>query len=116
MEAWLLGSGGWFPTGERETTCVFLRDGGHGLLLDAGTGARRLLTEPGLVEGVTELDVVLTHFHLDHVCGLLYLPGLALARPPRVWAPGEWLYGAPSANLLGGVLRSPISPFDDGAV
>jgi hypothetical protein len=41
MRAWLLGSGGWFPTEARETTSVFARDGEHGLLMDAGTGARR---------------------------------------------------------------------------
>jgi glyoxylase-like metal-dependent hydrolase (beta-lactamase superfamily II) len=82
-----------------------VRDGEHGLLLDAGTGARRLLTDSDLVDGVTALDVVLTHFHLDHVCGLLYLPALLtlceLEGHPRVWAPGRWLYDTPSAELLG---------------
>lgn len=115
MRAWLLGSGGWFPTDKRETTSLFARVDQHGLLLDAGTGARRLLTDSKLVKGLTALDVVLTHFHLDHVCGLLYLPGLftlaALERPPRVWAPGQWLYDAPSTDLLDAVLRPPVSPF-----
>jgi ribonuclease BN (tRNA processing enzyme) len=115
VRAWLLGSGGWFPTDARETTAIFVREREHGLLLDAGTGARRLLTDGELVHGVTELDVILTHFHLDHVCGLLYLPGLdkvcSLDRPPRVWAPGQWLYDAPSTDLLSGVLRGPVSPF-----
>jgi ribonuclease BN (tRNA processing enzyme) len=120
MDAWLLGSGGWFPTDARETTSVFVRDGEHGLLLDAGTGARRLLTDSGLIAGVTSLDVVLTHFHLDHVCGLLYLPALrtlcGLEGHPRVWAPGRWLYDTPSAELLGAVLRPPLSPFEDPPV
>jgi ribonuclease BN (tRNA processing enzyme) len=115
MRAWLLGSGGWFPTGARETTSVFARDDEHGLLLDAGTGARRLLTDTELADGLTALDVVLTHFHLDHVCGLLYLPGLVsrgtLETLPRVWAPGQWLYDTSSAELLDAVLRPPISPF-----
>ncbi len=115
MRAWLLGSGGWFPTDARETTCVFARDCEHGLLMDAGTGARRLLTDRELVDGVVALDVVLTHFHLDHVCGLLYLPGLFqvcdLERPPRIWAPGRWLYDTPSADLLNAVLLPPVSPF-----
>jgi glyoxylase-like metal-dependent hydrolase (beta-lactamase superfamily II) len=46
------------------------------LVLDAGTGARWLVTERGLLNGVEHVHVVLTHFHLDHVCGLLYLPAL----------------------------------------
>lgn len=120
MEAWLLGSGGWFPTAARETTSVFVRAGGRGLLIDAGTGARRLLTDSKLVEGLTSLDVVLTHFHLDHVCGLLYLPGLvtigALENPPRAWAPGKWLYEIPSTELLDRVLLPPMSPFPGPAV
>ena len=76
----------------------------HGLLLDAGTGLRRLVSEPELLDGVRTLDIVLTHFHLDHVCGLAYVPALprhaddlgsrALAlragerRPPRAAAHG----------------------------
>ena len=46
------------------------------LLLDAGTGARRLITEPALLEGVERVHVVLSHFHLDHVMGLAALAGL----------------------------------------
>ena len=53
---------------------------------------------------------MLTHFHLDHVCGLSYLPALPLAA--RVWAPGRWLYGSPSEELLGPLRRAPISAFE----
>lgn len=111
MRAWLLGSGGWFPTTERETTSVLVRMGAEGVLLDAGTGARRLATDRELAEGLISLDVVLTHFHLDHLCGLLYLQALTgLERPLRVWAPGRWLYDTPSERVLDAVLRAPISP------
>jgi ribonuclease BN (tRNA processing enzyme) len=113
--AWILGSGGWFPTDARETTCVLLRQGDRALLLDAGTGVRRLLTDPTALRGVSAIDVVLTHFHLDHVCGLLYLPGLfsvsQIASPPRLWGPGEWLFDTPSEQLLERILSPPVSPF-----
>ena len=108
MRAWLLGSGGWIPSEERETTCVFLRDRERGLVLDAGTGLRRLVSEPALLEGVCRLDIVLTHFHLDHVCGLAYVPALPLI--PSLWAPGRWLYGRPSSELLGPLRTAPLSP------
>lgn len=108
LKAWLLGSGGWIPTEERETTCVLIRDVADALLLDAGTGLRRLVTDPGLLEGVRRLDITLTHFHLDHVCGLAYVPALPVT--PTVWAPGNWLYGKPSAELLDPLRRPPISP------
>jgi ribonuclease BN (tRNA processing enzyme) len=106
----ILGSGGWIPTGRRETACTLVRAGDQALLLDAGTGARRLVGEPALLDGAARLEVVLTHFHLDHVCGLGYLPALAL--PVRVWAPGRWLYGTASEQLLGPLRQAPLSAFD----
>lgn len=110
MPAWLLGSGGWIPTGRRETTCVLIRRGEAALVLDAGTGARRLITEPALLEGVRTIEIVLTHFHLDHICGLAYVPALPVL--PTVWAPGQWLYAKPSDELLGTLRSAPISPFE----
>jgi ribonuclease BN (tRNA processing enzyme) len=110
MKAWLLGSGGWIPTDNRETMCVFLRHHEHGLLLDAGTGLRRLVSEPALLEGIRSLDIVLTHFHLDHVCGLAYVPALSVR--PAIWAPGRWLYGRSSAELLAPLRTAPLSAFE----
>ncbi len=56
MRATLLGSGGWLPTDRRETTCVLLREGSDALLLAAGTGLRRLVTDAGLLDGVERLN------------------------------------------------------------
>jgi ribonuclease BN (tRNA processing enzyme) len=109
MKAWLLGSGGWISTADRATTSVLVRDGERALAVDAGTGLYRLVTEPALLAGADRLDVVLTHFHLDHVAGLAYLPTLEL--PATVWGPGGWLYGEGSRELLAPILEPPISPF-----
>jgi ribonuclease BN (tRNA processing enzyme) len=109
MRAWILGTAGWMPTPHRQTACVLVRDAERALLLDAGTGASRLVAEPELLDGAARLDVVLTHFHLDHVCGLLYLAATGL--PVRIHAPGAWLYDTPSDELLAPVLHAPISPF-----
>jgi ribonuclease BN (tRNA processing enzyme) len=46
---------------------------------DAGTSARRLVTEASLLDGVDHLEVALTHFHLDHVCGLGCLEALEVS-------------------------------------
>lgn len=67
------------PSQTRETACVLVSDGDRALLLDAGTGARRLVTEASLLDGVDHLEVALTHFHLDHVCGLGYLEALEVS-------------------------------------
>ncbi|MGD2114802.1 MAG: MBL fold metallo-hydrolase, partial [Acidobacteriota bacterium] len=71
-----LGTNGYIPTHGRQTMCFLVRFEDRALLLDAGTGVARLL-EPRvreLLEGVEQLDVILSHFHLDHVIGLSYLP------------------------------------------
>ena len=106
MELRLLGSGGWMPTDDRETACALLRDGGAALAIDAGTGLRRLVTEPELLDGVARLDVVLTHFHLDHTIGLAYLPGIDLS--VEVWAAGRALAGTPAVELVHRLLDPPF--------
>ena len=106
----ILGSGGGAPSAARETSCVLLRDGGRALLLDMGTGARRLLADASLLGGVGRLHVVLTHFHFDHVCGLPYLPWLPV--DAAVWAPGKWLYDEGSDDILNPLRRPPVAPSD----
>src|SRR5262245_44173502 len=101
----LLGTGGWMPSDVRETACTLVRHGDRALVLDAGSGLRRLVPGSPLLEGAASLDIVLTHFHLDHVCGLAYLPALPLTA--RIWAPGRWLYGSASHELLGPLRRPP---------
>jgi ribonuclease BN (tRNA processing enzyme) len=109
VRAWLLGSGGWISTAERATTSILVRTGDHALVIDAGTGLHRLVTDRALLAGAQGLDVVLTHFHLDHVVGLAYLP--ALDRHATVWGPGAWLYDTPTRELLAPLLEPPLSPF-----
>ena len=69
MNVEFLGTGGYHPDAHRHTTCVLLPD--SGLCFDAGTAFFRV-PERLKDHGVTELDLVLTHAHLDHVVGLTY--------------------------------------------
>jgi ribonuclease BN (tRNA processing enzyme) len=108
MNGVLLGSGGWIPTTKRETCCALLREGSHALLIDAGTGVQRLVEQPDLLRGVEEVDVVLTHFHLDHIVGLSYLPALSLPEAPTIWGPGQLLAGGSTRSLLGRLLGPPL--------
>jgi ribonuclease BN (tRNA processing enzyme) len=106
----ILGGGGWFPAHGRQTACALLRRDDTAILIDAGTGVGRLIEQPELLDGVARLDILLTHFHLDHVAGLAYLPAVGLCPDTTLWGPGSLLYGIPTHTLLDGVSREPFHP------
>jgi ribonuclease BN (tRNA processing enzyme) len=110
MRVTILGSGGGAPSPTRETSCVLVRDGRCALLLDVGSGVRQILAGTPALDGIEHIDVVLTHFHFDHVCGLPYLQWLEI--DVTIWAPGAWLYDRPSAEILAALRSPPISPTD----
>ncbi len=61
------------------TPCVEIQSGEHTIILDAGTGLRRL-GDRMLRDGRTEATLLLSHLHWDHIQGLpffvpAYLPG-----------------------------------------
>ena len=62
-----LGTTGYHPNDLRQTACYLLPN--SGTVFDAGSGVFRLAKH---VE-TDELDIFLSHTHLDHVAGLTYL-------------------------------------------
>ncbi len=75
MRLVLLGTTGYHPNDQRQTACFLLPE--CGVMLDAGTGLYRsadYLAGP-------ELDIFLTHAHLDHVIGLSFLFDVTFAHP-----------------------------------
>ena len=112
----ILGAGGWIPTGKHATCSAFLREGDAAVLIDAGTGIERLVSDPSLLDGVTQLDLVLTHFHLDHVVGLGYMPGLRGAGgvPPTIWGPAAAIGAGSSDEVLRRLCGPPFADADFG--
>ena len=106
--ATILGSGGFVPTGRRETSSVLLRGDGSPVVVDAGTGLRRLITDREALLGDWggRLDILLSHFHIDHVCGLAYLTELA-DLDIVIHGPGAALYATPTAEILSRMFFSP---------
>jgi phosphoribosyl 1,2-cyclic phosphodiesterase len=86
------------------TACVeVVGAAGTVLILDAGTGIRRLAAD--LPAKVRRLDILLTHLHMDHIQGLgffppLHDPGLEI----HIWGP------ASTTLSLGERLRRYLSP------
>ncbi len=112
----VLGGGGWFPAFGRHTACALLLGGEAALMIDAGTGVGRLIERPELLEGVEQLDIILTHFHLDHIAGLAYLPAVETCSQTTVWGPGESLYGVKTEALLDRVSHEPFHPVPLGGL
>lgn len=106
----ILGGGGWFPAHGRHTAAALLRNGEQAIMLDAGTGVARLVERSELLDGVKSLDILLTHFHLDHIAGLVYLPALELCDQMRIWGPGKLLYGRPTFEVLDRLTHEPLHP------
>ncbi|MEX0675983.1 MAG: MBL fold metallo-hydrolase [Pirellulales bacterium] len=67
MKLILLGTAGYHPSDRRQTACLMIPE--FGIVLDAGTAmyrVRNYLCTP-------QLDVFVSHAHLDHVVGITYL-------------------------------------------
>ena len=70
------------------TSCVEVRlESGHVLVLDAGTGMRPLGAALNATAG-SELHILLTHLHMDHLQGLGFFRPLFQAGPDvHIWGP-----------------------------
>jgi ribonuclease BN (tRNA processing enzyme) len=114
MRVTLLGTMGWMPSDRRETTCFACRAEDSLFIFDAGTGLRRLRepAQAALLDGAREVHLFLTHYHLDHVCGLAYLPGVLPGRRLVIHAPAAELNGVDPEGAVAGLLRRPYNPRD----
>ena len=107
------------------TLCVELRCGRHLVILDAGSGLREFGATLAASSASVNADVLLSHTHLDHICGLPFFAPMFdpsdeaafLGRPSRAagWHRGgiaKQLAGAADARSERGVsCRSPVHEF-----
>jgi phosphoribosyl 1,2-cyclic phosphodiesterase len=92
------------------TPCVEVRTGDGGMLiLDAGTGLRRLGAQ--LESGTTPLHLLLTHLHLDHVEGLrFFAPFWHTGRELHIWGPPSPL--RPLEERIARAFSPPLFPIE----
>ena len=98
----VLGSGGWVPTPQRQTSCYLLETRRSLIFFDAGTGLSRL-HDPlfqRMLERHSRAVVLLSHWHQDHIEGLHYLPFFLGHMEVVLAAPGDIITGVPAAELL----------------
>lgn len=91
------------------TPCVELRCGDALLILDAGTGIRPL-GEALARRGAADADLLLTHSHLDHICGLpFFAPAFHAESRLRIHA-GHLEPGRTIRSVLQCMMASPLFP------
>ena len=108
----LLGSGGWIPTPRRETTCAILSLPEALFIFDAGTGLARLLEDGfrGELEVDRPVHLFISHYHLDHIAGLFYLPAMFLNRTLHLHPPAADITGRDPSAVITTILSKPFNP------
>ena len=86
MKLTFLGTNGWFDSGTGNTPSAILETEKYYIIFDAGFGlakADRCITENKPV------FLFLSHFHIDHICGLHALPKFHFKQPLTVFGSGD---------------------------
>lgn len=99
MNVWFLGTGGWIP-GENETSSFLVEHQDQLFLLDAGTGVSNLRHYTHILDRYDTLHVLLSHYHLDHTVGLIYLSPYVRNKRLRIYGPGKMAYGKSAGTYL----------------
>ena len=83
-----LGTNGFFPSFGRQTASYAIPLGKLLIILDAGSGLFRLAEPEGkkLLEGVSEVHLFLSHYHLDHTFGFYAAFRLLERKTVKVYA------------------------------
>ncbi|WP_417684551.1 MBL fold metallo-hydrolase [Roseibium sp.] len=92
-----------------ETTCLELRAGEALILIDCGSGARNLgMDLCGL--GPRSFDLLFTHTHLDHICGLpFFKPAYDERFQVNAWA-GHFEDDTCLSDIVSRIMSPPIFP------
>lgn len=90
MKIVFLGTSGWYASAAGNTQCIAAVLEGRAIVFDAGDGLFRLkaLCEKHRVFNV---DILLSHIHLDHIIGLHILPMLDSRFVVRIFAKSAYL-------------------------
>jgi phosphoribosyl 1,2-cyclic phosphodiesterase len=92
------------------TSCVEVRCGEHLLILDAGTGLRPLGVSLMARRRPVDAEILCSHTHFDHVCGLpFFAPAYHAGNKLRFWA-GHLRPHFTIAEVVGTLLSAPLCP------
>ena len=109
IKAAVLGSMGWIPAKNRHTCCYCLEYKDKLIIFDAGTGMARF-DEPWareILKRYRNVLLLLSHYHMDHTAGLIYLPFFFKDKTVHIAGPGKSLYGRSVKDILSSLITPP---------
>ena len=105
MKVYVLGAAGWIP-GINETSSFLIECQGDLFLLDAGTGVSNIGNYKSTLSKYETIHVLLSHYHLDHTIGLIYLDPFVRNKKIRIYGPGRMAYPENTNYYIHELLRS----------
>lgn len=104
-----LGPMGWIPTGGNHACCYCFEMKDTLVVLDAGTGVARFAEPPynTLIEKCEKIVLLLSHYHLDHISGLIYLPFFFKEKEFHIAGPGKEIYNRSTEEILTQITSPP---------
>ena len=98
------------------TACVEVRLAGRVIILDAGSGLRELGDALAAEYATLDVDLLLTHAHFDHICGLpFFAPMYRDTDQVRLWS-GHLPVGQHIGDILSVTLSEPLMPSLSNAI
>lgn len=112
MKVSIHGVRGSIPTSSPDTTyfggntsCLTVKEGDCMLVLDGGSGLQKVTPD----KEIKRLDILLTHFHMDHIQGLgFFNPLFDADKEIHIWGPSSITHGLQSR--LNRFLSPPLFP------
>lgn len=111
MKLYILGSAGWMSAEGRQTSCFMTEEKGKLILLDAGTGMSNLGKYKNITDKYGEINIVFSHYHLDHIVGLSYIYNFFTDKRLNLYFP-QIGYARPPEEILRGAFAREISALD----
>lgn len=109
MKVTALGTQGWMPAQGRGGLCTAVETDGKLFVFELGTGITSLF-KPELQKQIwdkyNEVHVIISHFHLDHIIGMSYLPALVGSKRIHFYSPGK-LLGFDTKQVLETIFSAP---------
>lgn len=94
------------------TSCVEVDLGGRYVIFDAGSGIRNLGDRLHSQGGILEADILFSHCHLDHVCGVpFFSPFYETQNRIRLWA-GNLLPKYTLEATIRSIMSAPLFPIE----